>query len=275
MPPTWQVASFSANLIWEIQPKSIKLIQIIFLEIILLKEGAIMDEGLIVLVRGIIGFFTLLIFTRILGKQQVGQLTFFDYVVGITIGSTASTLTTDLTSSAWAHWVGLLTWTVLCFSLQLITLKSKTAEKFLDGEPTIIITNGKVLEKSMKKFRYTIGDLLPQLRDKGIFDLNEIAYAVLEKDGKLSILKKTEYDSVTPKDLKLETPTDSIDIEVIYDGSILKDNLASINRNEKWLMIKLKKQDINDAAEVFLATYNATSGLFIDLYEDGLEDKNK
>ena len=240
-----------------------------------MKAGAIMDEGLIVLVRGIIGFFTLLIFTRILGKQQVGQLTFFDYVVGITIGSTASTLTTDLTSSAWPHWVGLLTWTVLCFSLQFITLKSKTAEKFLDGEPTIIITNGKVLEKSMKKFRYTIGDLLPQLRDKGIFDLNEIAYAVLEKDGKLSILKKTEYDSVTPKDLKLETPTDSIDIEVIYDGSILKDNLASINRNEKWLMIKLKKQDINDAAEVFLATYNATSGLFIDLYEDGLEDKNK
>ncbi|MCJ7689149.1 MAG: DUF421 domain-containing protein [Clostridiaceae bacterium] len=234
-----------------------------------------MNEGLIVLVRGIIGFFTLLIFTRILGKQQVSQLTFFDYVVGITIGSTASTLTTDLTSSAWSHWVGLLTWTVLCIILQLITVKSKTAEKFLDGEPTIIISNGKILEKSMKKFRYTIGDLLSQLRDKGVFDLEEIAYAVLEKDGKLSILKKTEYDFVTPKELEIETPNDSIDIEVIYDGSILKDNLASINRNEKWLMIKLKKQDINDATEVFLATYNATSGLFIDLYEDGLEDKNK
>ncbi|MBK5239657.1 DUF421 domain-containing protein [Clostridium sp.] len=233
-----------------------------------------MDEALIVLVRGIIGFFTLLIFTRILGKQQVSQLTFFDYVVGITIGSTASTLTTDLTSSAWSHWVGLLTWTVLCFVLQLLTLKSKTAEKLLDGEPTIIISNGKILEKSMKKFRYTIGDLLSQLRDKGVFDLDEIAYAVLEKDGKLSILKKTEYDSVTPKDLKLETPTDSIDIEVIYDGSILQDNLASINRNKMWLMTKLKKQGVKDAAEVFLATYNATSGLFIDLYEDGLDDEN-
>lgn len=239
-----------------------------------MKEGATMDEALIVLVRGIIGFFTLLIFTRILGKQQVSQLTFFDYVVGITIGSTASTLTTDLTSSAWSHWVGLLTWTVLCFVLQLLTLKSKTAEKLLDGEPTIIISNGKILEKSMKKFRYTIGDLLSQLRDKGVFDLDEIAYAVLEKDGKLSILKKTEYDSVTPKDLKLETPTDSIDIEVIYDGSILQDNLASINRNKMWLMTKLKKQGVKDAAEVFLATYNATSGLFIDLYEDGLDDEN-
>ena len=170
-----------------------------------------MNEGLIVLVRGIIGFFTLLIFTRILGKQQVSQLTFFDYVVGITIGSTASTLTTDLTSRAWPHWVGLFTWTALCLILQLITLKSKTAEKYLDGEPTLIIINGKILEQSMKKFRYTIGDLLSQLRDKGIFDIDQVAFAVLEKDGQLSILKKTECDPVTPKDLKIKTSPASID----------------------------------------------------------------
>ena len=232
-----------------------------------------MNEGLIVLVRGIIGFFTLLIFTRILGKQQISQLTFFDYVVGITIGSTASTLTTDLTSRAWPHWVGLFTWTALCFILQLITLKSKVAEKYLDGEPTIVITNGKILEESMKKFRYTIGDLLEQLRDKGVFDLEDVAYAVLEKDGQLSILKKPECDPVTPKDLNLKTSTASIDIEVIYDGSILQDNLVIVNRNERWLMTKLKKQGINNATEVFLATYNASSGLHIDLYEDHLEKK--
>jgi uncharacterized membrane protein YcaP (DUF421 family) len=245
------------------------------LDTILLKEGVHMNEGLIVLVRGIIGFFTLLIFTRILGKQQVSQLTFFDYVVGITIGSTASTLTTDLTSRAWPHWVGLFTWTALCLILQLITLKSKTAEKFLDGEPTIIIKNGKILEDSMRKFRYTIGDLLSQLRDKGIFDIDEVAFAILEKDGQLSIFKKTECDPVTPKDLNIKTSTASIDFEVIYDGSILKDNLDSINRSEKWLMIKLKKQGISDVSEVFLATYNASSGLFIDLYDDHMEENNK
>jgi len=233
------------------------------------------NEGLIVLVRGIIGFFTLLIFTRILGKQQVSQLTFFDYVVGITIGSTASSLTTDLTSRAWPHWVGLITWTVLCYILQLITLKSKAAEKFLDGEPTIVITDGKILEESMKKFRYTIGDLLAQLRDKGIFDLKDVAYAVLEKDGQLSILKKPECDPVTPKDLNIKTSTASIDVEIIYDGSIVQANLAIINRNERWIMNNLKKRGINDASEVFLAIYNATSGLHIDLYKDHVKQKNK
>jgi len=233
------------------------------------------NEGLIVLVRGIIGFFTLLIFTRILGKQQVSQLTFFDYVAGITIGSTASTLTTDLTSRAWPHWVGLITWAVLCFILQLITLKSKTAEKFLDGEPTILIINGKILEESMKKFRYTIGDLLAQLRDKDVFDLADVAYAVLEKDGQLSILKKTECDPVTRKDLNIKTPTASIDVEIIYDGSIVQDNLVSINRNERWIMNTLKKRGIKDASEVFLAIYNASSGLHIDLYKDHIKQKNK
>ena len=234
-----------------------------------------MNEGLMTFIRGIIGFFTLLIFTRILGKQQVSQLTFFDYVVGITIGSTASSLTTDLTSRAWPHWVGLLTWTSLCFILQLITLKSKTAEKYLDGQPTIIISNGIILEKSMKKFRYTIGDLLAQLRDKGIFDLDDVAFAVLEKDGQLSILKKTECDFVSPKDLKLKVSPASIDYQVIYDGSIIAENLTTINRNEKWLMNKLKKQGISDTSEVFLATYNSSSGLHIDLYEDHIKKEGK
>ena len=234
-----------------------------------------MNEGLIVLVRGIIGFFTLLIFTRVLGKQQVSQLTFFDYVVGITIGSTASTLTTDLTSRAWPHWVGLLTWTILCLILQFITIKSKTAEKFLDGEPTIVITNGKILEQSMKKYRYTISDLLAQLRDKGIFDLDQIAYAVLEKDGQLSVLKKTECDPVTPKDLNIKTTAACIDYEIICDGSIVQKNLTIINRNERWIINKLKKQGINDVSEVFLAIYNSSSGLHIDLYKDHIKQKYK
>ncbi|WP_443661716.1 DUF421 domain-containing protein [Clostridium sp.] len=234
-----------------------------------------MNEGLMVLIRGVIGFFTLLIFTRVLGKQQVSQLTFFDYVVGITIGSTASTLTTDLTSRAWPHWVGLITWTALCLILQFITIKSKTAEKFLDGEPTLIITNGKILEKAMKKYRYTIGDLLAQLRDKNVFDINDVAYAIIEKDGTLSILKKTQSDSVTPKDLNIKTSTACMDYEVIYDGSIVQDNLITINRNERWLMIKLKEKNITDVSQVFLAIYNKTSGLHIDLYEDHIKETKK
>lgn len=230
-----------------------------------------MNEALIVIVRGIIAFFTLLIFARILGKQQISQLTFFDYIVGITIGSMASTLTTDLTSTAWSHWIGLLVWTCASFILQIITLKSKAASEYLDGKPTLVIMNGKILEDSMKKSRYRLSELLEQLRSKDVFDLNQVAFAILEKDGQLSVLKKPEFQPATPKDLNLKSDTSIIGTELIYDGIIIEQNLKNINKNRNWLMSQLKKQGINSSSEVFVATFNAPDKLYIDLYKDHMQ----
>lgn len=230
-----------------------------------------MNEALIVIVRGIIAFFTLLIFARILGKQQISQLTFFDYIVGITIGSMASTLTTDLTSTAWSHWIGLLVWTCASFILQIITLKSKAAGEYLDGKPTLVIMNGKILEDSMKKSRYRLSELLEQLRSKDVFDLNQVAFAILEKDGQLSVLKKPEFQPATPKDLKLKPDASIIGTELIYDGIIIEQTLKNINKNRNWLMSQLKKQGINSSSEVFVATFNAPDKLYIDLFKDHMQ----
>src|SRR5690625_1899563 len=113
-----------------------------------------MNETIVVIVRSVIAFFSLLIFSRTLGKQTISQLTFFDYILGITIGSIAASLTTDLTSKAWPHWVGLFVWVLLVYTLQVLVLKSRKVSKYIDGEPTIIVMNGKVLESAMKKLRY-------------------------------------------------------------------------------------------------------------------------
>jgi uncharacterized membrane protein YcaP (DUF421 family) len=230
-----------------------------------------MNEGLIVLVRGIIGFFTLLIFARLLGKQQISQLTYFDYVVGITIGSSAATLTTDLTSRAWPHWVGLLVWTLACLALQWISLKSRSISKYLDGEPTIVIMNGKIMEDSMRKLRYTLGELLEQLRDKGVFDLQEVAFAIWERNGNLSVLKKTEFQPATPKDLNIKTTSSNIGIEVIYDGVIIDQNLAMINKDRNWLKSQLKKRGLHDSSEIFVAIFKPPKNLYIDLYKDNIK----
>ncbi|MCY6370012.1 DUF421 domain-containing protein [Clostridium ganghwense] len=230
-----------------------------------------MNEALIVLVRGIIGFFTLLIFARILGKQQISQLTFFDYIIGITIGSMASSLTTDLTSTAWSHWIGLLVWTCASFILQIITLKSKAAGEYLDGTPTVVVMNGKILEDSMKKSRYGLSELLEQLRNKDIFDLNQVAFAILEKDGQLSVLKKPEFQPTTLKDLSLKPDTNIIGTELIYDGMVIEQNLKNINKNHNWLISQLKKQGINNYSEVFVATFNAPDKLYVDLYKDYMQ----
>ncbi|NFK77060.1 DUF421 domain-containing protein [Clostridium botulinum] len=230
-----------------------------------------MNEALVVLVRAIIGFFTLLIFARMLGKQQISQLTFFDYVLGITIGSTASTLSTDLESTAWSHWIGLLTWCGIGFLLQWITLNWRYAAKYIEGEPTIVIMDGKIMEDTLRKMKYTVADVLEQLRGKDIFDLSKVEFAILESDGQLSVLKKPEEEPLTAKDLNIFKSKTGISRELIYDGKIVEDNLREINRDKEWLKAELKKRNIKDSSDVFLATINENNQIYIDTYKDHLK----
>lgn len=230
-----------------------------------------MNEAAVVLVRAFIGFFSLLIFARILGKQQISQLTFFDYVLGITIGSTASTLSTDLESTAWSHWIGLLAWCFFGFLMQWITLKWRYAAKYIEGEPVIVIMDGKIMEQNLKKMRYRVDAMLEQLRSKGVFDLSEVAFAVLEPDGELSLLKKPEAEPLTAKDLNIYKTKTGISRELIYDGEVIEDNLREINRDKEWLKNQLSKQGIQNFSDVFLATINENHQIYADTYKDHLK----
>lgn len=198
----------------------------------------------------------------------MSQLTFFDYVLGITIGSVAATLTTDLTSRAWLHWVGLATWFVVVALLQLITLKSRPLAKAIDGEPVVVIMNGRIMENVMRKARFRTTDLLEQLRKKNVFDLSEVEFAVLEIDGQVSVLKKSQHLPVTPHDLKIPTVYKGMSAELIFDGKIVEQNLEQLNLDRSWLEKELKKQGINHPSEVFLALLNTQGNLFIDKYQD-------
>ncbi|MHC1723953.1 MAG: DUF421 domain-containing protein [Aminipila sp.] len=231
-----------------------------------------MNEALVELVRAIIAFFTLLIFTRLLGKQQLSQLTFFDYVLGITVGSIAASMTTDLTSMAWPHWVGLVTWIVCVLILQVITMKWRYASKYIDGEPTIVIMNGKIMDKAMKKMRYRICDLTVQLREQGAFDISQIEYAILETSGQLSVLKKSIYQPVTPKDLNIMSSYSGINTELIYDGVLIEQNLIQSKHDRAWLDNQLKALGIKNISEVFFATIDTNDNLYVDKYEDHLSD---
>jgi uncharacterized membrane protein YcaP (DUF421 family) len=227
-----------------------------------------LNEAAVVFVRGIISFLTLLIFTRLLGKQQVSELTFFDYILGITIGSIAATLTTDLSSRAWPHWVGLATWTGAVWFLQWITLHFRGVAKYINGEPVILIMNGQIMEKNLKKMRYTIDDLLTQLRHQKIFDLKVVEFAILETDGKISVLKKSQYAEVTPDDLKIPTKYRGLSTELIYDGTIIDPNLKQVNLDRSWLDQKLKAQGIKSPREVSLALLNTEGELYVSRYQD-------
>lgn len=231
-----------------------------------------MNETSVVIVRSIIAFGTLLIFTRFLGKQTVSQITFFDYILGISIGSMAANLSADIATDAWPYWVGLFTWTVLVLCLQKVTMKWRQASIYFDGEPVIVIMDGEIMDEVMKKLRYRISDLQEQLREKGIFDLKEVDYAIVEKDGQISVLKKADYLPVTPRDLQLKSTYKGIGTELIYDGVLVRNNLHQLKKSEEWLMKELKNRGYTKISDIFLAIIDSNGMLFIDAYQDKMKN---
>ncbi len=230
-----------------------------------------MDETRVVILRSLIAFITLHIFARIWGKQSVGQLTFFDYLLGITVGSMAATLSVDLSSRAWPHWVALFTWTAVVVIVEFFTIHFRGFEKYALGEPCLLMMNGQIMEETMKKNRYTLSDLLSQLRDRDVFDLNDVAYAILETNGRLSVLLKPEAQPVVRRDMKLAPAEAQLPVKLVFCGVILKENLAMVNLTEKWLWDYLRSRKIRDVRDVFLLTVDSAGQPYYDLYQDHIE----
>ena len=231
-----------------------------------------MNEAFAVFIRGIIAFITLLILTRFLGKEQIAQLTFFDYVNGITIGSIAASMTTNLTLKPYPQFIGLLTWSGAVFLLQWGTVKWRYLSKYAHGEPTVIIMNGQIMENAMRTLRLRISDLLSLLRTNKIFDLSQVEFAVFETSGKLSVLKKAEYQNVTLKDMNLPAQYRGLSTELIFDGVVMDQNLKNANLDRVWLDKELRKLNIKDSSEVFLANLDTQGKLYVDRYLDKVKN---
>jgi uncharacterized membrane protein YcaP (DUF421 family) len=191
-----------------------------------------------VLLKVIISFAVLLLMTRIMGKKQVGQLTFFNYITGITVGAIAAAISIDRSINVGEGIVGLIGWALLTHLVAFINLKSKKARVILDGQPTIVIKNGDILDKAMAGAELNMDDLTMLLREKDIFSTKDVDYAILEPDGKLSVLKKVSKQNPTKKDLQVKTvkplymPT-----EIIVDGKVVSKNLTELNLKRKMVTI--------------------------------------
>lgn len=231
-----------------------------------------MEETWVVAVRSIIAFLTLIIYTRVLGKQQMGNLTYFDYINGITIGSIAGTFATDLSSKAWIHFVALTIFTIITIIFQYITLKNRTISKLMDSDPTLIIQNGKILEQNLSKMRVKFDELTMILRQKDVFDITTLDYAILEPDGDLSVVLKPENQPVTAKDMHMHPPKSKLMTEIIIDGLLIKQNLEERNKDINWLSEQLKKQNIT-IQDIAFAAILPNDKLYVDLFKDKITEK--
>ena len=223
------------------------------------------------LIRTTVTFTTLLFFARILGKEQLSQLTFFNYVTGITIGSIAGELVSHDDTHFLNGITSLIWWTCLTLLVSFISMKSRKAKELLDDKPMIVIKEGKILEKELKKSRLPVGDLTMLLRLQGVFSLKDVHFAVLETNGELSIFKKVSQQGATKQDVKAQIDIPKyMPTTIIEDGKILTGNLPGLNINEEWIMKQLKKHGVNSAQQVFYAEIDTDGSVYMDLRDDNL-----
>jgi uncharacterized membrane protein YcaP (DUF421 family) len=216
-------------------------------------------------VKSLVAAVVLFSLARIMGKKQISQLTYFDYVVGISIGSIAAMLSLDRSISYVDGISSMIIWAAFPLVLSLIASRSMRGRRLLDGTPTILIQDGKIIEKNLSKAKFTINDLLEELRIKDAFNIADVEFALLETSGKVSVLKKSPNQPVTKSDLEIPSNYQGLCANVIIDGKIMTQNLSFLKINETWLLNEIEKNNIHTVKDVLLASYDTNGVLHIDM----------
>lgn len=208
-----------------------------------------MHDLIIIMLRTIIMYWVILGILRIMGKREVGELSIFDLVVFLLIAEVAAFALDDPDSNFFHAIVPMVCLLIIQVTVSYFSLKSKKFRDAMEGIPSIIMKDGIIIEKEMKRQRYNLDDLLQQLREQQIGSIQSVSYAFLEPSGNLSVFKKEEEQYVFP---------------LIIDGDIQQDHLERIGKNEKWLREELEKLSIFKIEKIFYCSYEDES-LYIQL----------
>jgi uncharacterized membrane protein YcaP (DUF421 family) len=204
---------------------------------------------------------------RIMGKRQLGELEPAELVVAVLISDLAAHPLQDIGTPLLYGLIPVLT--LLCCEVLIsaVIVKSIRMRAFICGKPSMIIDKGKIVEKEMKKNRFTLDELSEQLRKKDITDISTVKYAILETDGKLSTLLYADQSPVTPKQMSLKTDDIGYPVIIVNEGRVLDDNLQKMGYNTVWLDRQLKKRKISSAKDVYLMTVDEFERIYIASYE--------
>lgn len=229
-----------------------------------------MPEWVLIIVRSFIFIALLIIITRILGKKQISEITFFEYISGITIGSIAGEVIMGLDKNIAHGVIAIVVFGLITLSVDFLTLKSKKFRDIVDGKGSVFIKDGKILEDNLKKEKYSLDDLNSLLRGKNVFNASEVEFAVLESNGDLSVLLKKENRPLSAKDLNIKVASEKEPQTVIMDGKIIDNALSESGKSRGWLTVELEKLGVT-LDNVFFAQIDSYGGLTVDIYDDQLK----
>lgn len=226
------------------------------------------NDFIAIIFRTVLVLIVLFIYTKLMGKKQLGQMNIYDYLVGITIGSIAADISLDIERNLLA---GILSLSIYALSSVLVTflsLKMLGFRKVFFGSPTILIDKGKIIVNNLKKEGIDINSLEEEARLNGFFEIDKIDYAILETNGQISFLANVKDLYVTNGDMNISLKENELDINLIQDGRVLYDNLKYVNKTVKWLDKKINEKGYKSYKDIFLFKYKNDKEIVVYDYEE-------
>ena len=232
-----------------------------------------MGDFLNICFRTILVLIILFFITKMMGKKQISELNFFDYVVGITIGSIAADISLDIEKDMIAGIAALFIYGGISYIISLVSMKSILARRFFIGVPTVLVEKGKIIESGLRKAKIDVNDLLMEARENSYFNLDEIDYALMEVNGNISFLPKEKEKPATKKDMKIKCSNEGLTVNAIIDGKYMGNNMTAINKDKEWLDHELKVNGYDNYDNILLATID--NNYKVTIYEKNVKpDKN-
>ncbi len=223
--------------------------------------------------RTILVLIILFFITKMMGKKQISELNFFDYIVGITIGSIAADISLDIEKNMIAGIAALFIYGFISYIISFVSIKSILARRFFIGVPTVLVEKGKIIESGLKKSKIDVNDLLMEARENGYFNLDKIDYALMEVNGNISFLPKEKEKPVTKKDMKIKCSNEGLTVNAIIDSKYMVNNMKAINKDKEWLDHELKVNGYDNYDNILLATID--NNYKVTIYEKNVKpDKN-
>lgn len=233
----------------------------------------IMSDFLNICFRTILILIILFFITKMMGKKQISELNFFDYVVGITIGSIAADISLDIEKNMIAGIAALFIYGFISYIISFVSIKSILARRFFIGVPTVLVEKGKIIESGLKKSKIDVNDLLMVARENGYFNLDEIDYGLMEVNGNISFLPKEKDKPVTKRDMKIKCSNEGLTVNAIIDSKYMVNNMKAINKDKEWLDHELKVNGYDNYDNILLATID--NNYKVTIYEKNVKpDKN-
>lgn len=233
-----------------------------------------MSEILYIVVLSLGSIIAIFLLTKLMGYRQMSQMSMFDYVNGITMGSIAAEMATSLDTGFEKPLVAMIVYALVSLLLSTVSSKSIKVRRMLEGAPLVLLNNGEIYRHNLKKAKIDVSELLVQCRINGYFDISKLQTAILEGNGKISFLQKATDRPLTPADVQLSPQQDYMVANVILDGKVMEENLRHTGKDEKWLLDQIRGQGAKRIEDVLLASCDSNNKLQVYLKDNQKEAKD-